>query len=505
MSLKFKFIPLTFLSDEVQIKYQIKNTVILRFLFDKYNNVTRLKNLIIDTQYGYNASALKAGQNKFLRISDIKDGKVDWTNVPFCDCSDKETYLLDTDDLLVARTGGTTGKSFMISNPPENSVFAGYLIRMRANKQNNSEFINLFLNSYVYWSQIVSLNKGEFRPSVNATKLKNLVLPKVDVHIQNEVVKISYGEKIEGYSELYELIENTLSKYSQSKSIINQVIKQKEVSEKLKESILQEAIQGKLTQDWRNQNPNTEPASELLKHIKAKKAQLIKGKKIQKGKYLPTIEEEMPFNLPEGWVWCRINDLSENRTGNSINKRLKNTKYKKLTNGFNYIGTKDVPFSIGSINYKTGVKIPVSETEKNFKIAKKGSVFICIEGGSSGRKIGLVTEDVCFGNKLLASTPFIESISKYLYYLYYSSHFQNEFENQSKGLRGGVSVTNFKKIKVPLPPIEELKVIVEKVEVMMRKCVSLEQEITQSEAHANMLMQAVLKEAFESSPQKIET
>jgi len=208
MNLKFNYIPLTFLTDEEQIKYQIKNTIILRYLFDKFKTTSKLESLIEDTQYGYNASALKSGKNKFLRISDITDGKVDWESVPFCDCTDQDTYLLNTEDLLVARTGGTTGKSFLISNPPEDSVFAGYLIRMRANKQNNPKFINLFLNSYIYWSQIVSLNKGDFRPSVNATKLKNLILPKVDIAIQNEVVKKQYPNILNQKELLMKLMNN---------------------------------------------------------------------------------------------------------------------------------------------------------------------------------------------------------------------------------------------------------------------------------------------------------
>ena len=504
MNLKFNYIPLTFLTDEEQIKYQIKNTIILRYLFDKFKTTSKLESLIEDTQYGYNASALKSGKNKFLRISDITDGKVDWESVPFCDCTDQDTYLLNTEDLLVARTGGTTGKSFLISNPPEDSVFAGYLIRMRANKQNNPKFINLFLNSYIYWSQIVSLNKGDFRPSVNATKLKNLILPKVDIAIQNEVVNISNGQQVDSFDELYNQIEEAISKYSKSKRIIDEVNEQFAFSTDLKKSILQDAIQGKITKVWRKQNLNTAPASELLERMIVEKEKLIKNKKIRKERPFPTItQEQKPFEIPENWTWCRIGDISENKTGNSINKQLKESKYTAINDGLAYIGTKDVPFSMGSINYDTGVKIPIKETENKFKIAEKKSVFICIEGGSSGKKIGFIEKNVCYGNKLLACTPYVKEISKYFYYLFYSKHFQNEFKEQSKGLRSGVSVNSFKHIKIPVPPFDELIEIVRKIEILMQKCNELELEITQSKQHANRLMQAVLKEAFEGKKEEI--
>lgn len=79
---------------------------------------------------------------------------------------------------------------------------------------------------------------------------------------------------------------------------------------KLREAVLQLAVQGKLTTKWRSTNPNAEPASELLKRIKVEKEQLIKEKKIKKEKPLPSItKDEIPYELPEGWVWCRLGDI----------------------------------------------------------------------------------------------------------------------------------------------------------------------------------------------------
>ncbi|MCR8666227.1 restriction endonuclease subunit S [Aestuariibaculum sp. M13] len=271
---------------------------------------------------------------------------------------------------------------------------------------------------------------------------------------------------------------------------------------KLKESIFREAIQGKLTKEWRSSHPELvegpNHARELLKRIKSEKAQLVKEKKIKKEKPLPSITpEEIPFVLPEGWVWGRVSDICNVFTGNSINKTVKEAKYSKVQTGLNYIGTKDVGFNWKEIEYSTGVIIPEHETYTHFRVAPSGSVLICIEGGSSGKKIGITDREICFGNKLLATIPYIEFLAKYIYIYYNSSVFASEFQLQSKGLRGGVSTNSFKQIKVPIPPKEELLLIIKKVEALMQKCDALEQEITKSEAHANMLMQAVLKEAFQ--------
>ena len=104
-------------------------------------------------------------------------------------------------------------------------------------------------------------------------------------------------------------IKNSETKDAELKSQINH---QQSLLKKLRQQILQEAIEGKLSADWRQQNPKTEPASELLKRIQAEKAQLIKNKKIKPQKTLPPIRpEEKPFALPDGWEWLNIDQFLE--------------------------------------------------------------------------------------------------------------------------------------------------------------------------------------------------
>ena len=106
-------------------------------------------------------------------------------------------------------------------------------------------------------------------------------------------------------------------KFIKSKTINNiideEIQTQQTLLKKLRQSILQEAIEGKLTASWREQNPDLESASKLLEKIKAEKEQLIKEKKIKKQKPLPPInEDEIPFDLPEEWVLCRLQEVSNN-------------------------------------------------------------------------------------------------------------------------------------------------------------------------------------------------
>lgn len=493
MSLNFKYIPLTFLTDESEIKKQICNTIILRYFFDKNNTTVKLNDLIEGTQYGYNASALESGNNKFLRISDITNGKVDWETVPFCNCDDEETYLLYPDDILIARTGGTTGKSFLISSPPEHSIYAGYLIRIRANSETKPEFLKLFLDSYAYWSQIVSMNEDEFRPSVNANKLKQLLLPKCEPSEQEIAIKISLGEVISGYEDLSIQIDKAINEYENCKRIQQHCLIQKSNTEFLKQSILQEAIQGKLTEEWRKQNPDVEPASELLKRIKAEKAQLIKDKKIRKEKPLPPItEDEKPLELPENWVWCRFQDICNFNIGKTPASKQADYWSKGI---YNWLSISDMNH-LGYIE-RTTKKITqkaVDEVFSTHEIVQPNTLLMSFKltvGKVSINKIPLYHNEA-----IISIFPYQGILQEFLFKLITPI---TELSISKKVLMGQTfNSKSLATMLIPLPPEAEQKSIVGQLSAHLNKVDALESEITQSEQHAQMLMQAVLKEAFES-------
>ena len=145
--------------------------------------------------------------------------------------------------------------------------------------------------------------------------------------------------------------------------------------------------------------------------------------------------------------------------GDSINEQEKAQKYYGQAIGYNYIGTKDVNFN-HTINYNNGVKIPY---DTSFKIAHKNTPLLCIEGGSAGRKIGILEEDVCFGNKLCAfETYSINSV--YLFYFLQCSEFVQIFKHNTQGIIGGVSINTIKKLPFLLPPLEEQARIVKRIE-----------------------------------------
>src|SRR5665648_445451 len=190
VNLNFNYISLSFMSADEEIKRQIKNTVIMKYVLNEFKNPVDLVEQLVDTRYGYTDSSKEEGTHKFLRITDIKDGRVDWDTVPYCDCVNPTGYLLERGDILVARTGGTTGKSFLITETSSPSVFASYLIRLRTSENLNPKFLDLFLNSFVYWNQIVDLKQGSAQPNVNAGKLKGLIIPYCEIEMQEKVLQL---------------------------------------------------------------------------------------------------------------------------------------------------------------------------------------------------------------------------------------------------------------------------------------------------------------------------
>ena len=259
---------------------------------------------------------------------------------------------------------------------------------------------------------------------------------------------------------IVEKLDNVLANIDELKANEEKLsILQKNFPDKLKKSILQSAIQGKLTE----QLATDDNVEDLLQAIKEEKERLIKEKKIKKQKPLPEItEDEIPFTIPENWKWIRINDVSSIYTGNSINAKEKELKYSNVKQGYNYIATKDVDFN-NCILYENGVKIPF---ETNFKIAKKGATLMCIEGGSAGRKVGFLKEDVCFGNKLCSFNP-MKIYDRYILYVVQAPLFINNFKINMTGIIGGVSINKLKMILIPLPPLAEQKRIVEKLDKLL--------------------------------------
>lgn len=145
------------------------------------------------SQYGYTEKAHweKIGP-KFLRITDIQDNKVDWDEVPWCpiDEDGMKQYAVEIGDIMIARTGATTGKSYLICDDVE-AVFASFLIRLKVvNKNLDYNYLYGYMQSEDYWRQITDFSSGIAQPGVNASKLKQIKFKCPTLPEQHEIVRL---------------------------------------------------------------------------------------------------------------------------------------------------------------------------------------------------------------------------------------------------------------------------------------------------------------------------
>ena len=180
-----------------------------------------------------------------------------------------------------------------------------------------------------------------------------------------------------------------------------------------------------------------------------------------------------------GWLSLNLGDCAEIYNGNSTSISEK-AVMERNKDGLNYIATKDVGYGFEPIKYSTGLRI--GSQDNNFKIAPKNALLICLEGGSAGKKMGLVEQEIAFGNKLFAVVCNSWIDPNYLLMYFLSSKFQSDFQAQMSGIIGGISKAKFSNLQIPIPPLQEQKRIVNKVKELMNLCDSLETQFTLSKS-----------------------
>lgn len=370
------------------------------------------------------------------------------------------SYVLQKNDILLARRGNLS-KCAIVSEQHEGWLIGTGSFYLHLNGIDEHFFMMIYVSPYVQ-TYLIGDSIGTTMNNLNQGLLSQLLVPVPPYKEQKRI--------FERYTSVLPLT-NIYEKRYQDKKLLDL-----NIYYLLKKSILQEAIQGKLVP----QDPSDEPASILLQRIRDEKQRLVKEGKLKKkdvvdsiiykgddnkyyeqvGKQSIDITEEIPFEINPSWQWVRLSCVADIYTGNSISESEKKTRFTDVVGRY-YIGTKDVGFD-NIVSYNNGVAIP-KQYEHGFRIAPNHSILMCIEGGSAGRKIAILNQDVCFGNKLCCFSPFI-NIGKFIYYYLQSQSFIDMFNAHKTGIIGGVSIAKVKEILIPLPPIQEQQRIVAQIE-----------------------------------------
>jgi type I restriction enzyme S subunit len=175
------------------------------FLVPKNWQWTRLSEITRLIHYGYTASAKPdISKVRLLRITDIQDNKVHWPSVPGCEIAKEDVpqYQLAAGDILVARTGGTVGKTYLVTDIPVVAVFASYLIRIQGASALHDRYLKLFLESPIYWKQLEQGARGAAQPNVNGQTLGGMVVSLPPLAEQKRIVA-----KVEELMTLVDVLE----------------------------------------------------------------------------------------------------------------------------------------------------------------------------------------------------------------------------------------------------------------------------------------------------------
>ena len=376
----------------------------------------------------------------------------------------KHSRLLNESTVLVS-INGTIGNIAFYSG--ENVILGKSACYFNLLNGIERKYIKIVLQTDYFLEYTKRVATGSTIKNVPLSGMRNVLIP-IPPKDEQQVI-------IDKLSSLKLLIE----KFNIEQSQLNKL--NAELRSVLKKSILQEAIQGKLLPQITEEGT----AQELLEQIRQEKQRLVKEGKLKKsalldsiiykgddnkyyeqvGKKCLDITEQIPFETPKNWVWTRLSHIANIYTGNSISETEKKSKFTDVIGRY-YIGTKDVDFN-NRIIYDNGIAIP-KQYEPDFKLAPNNSILMCIEGGSAGRKIAILNQDVCFGNKLCRFSPFV-GIGKYMYYYLQSPSFFELFNLNKTGIIGGVSIAKVKEILIPLPPIKEQQRIVAQIEKLFEQ------------------------------------
>ena len=377
--------------------------------------------------------------------------------------------------IFAAAASGSLGRTHYIND----KFITSDLCFILTPKDSKKYPINLKFYHFVFNSlkdEIVKNTKsGTSKESINQSNLRNYEIPYFEIDKQNLWI-----DKLVNTKSIKEDLELELSS---GQSLLKQ----------LKQTILQEAIEGKLTAKWRAKNPDIGTAKELLEQIKTEKEKLVKDKKIKLAKPLaPINEDESPFDIPPSWEWCRLGDIANGfqygtSTKSKINGRVPVLRMGNIQNG--RVLLEELVYTDNE-----------SEIEK-YSIEYNDLLF----NRTNSRELVGKTAIYSFQEKAIYAGYLIKysmilSNSHYINYVMNSPfHYQWCAKVRSDAIgQSNINATKLQSYIVPLPPLEEQKEIVATIEKLFTLCNELESEINQNKTTVDNLMVTVLKESFEN-------
>ncbi len=450
----------------------------------------------------------KCGKIPYIKVSDMNlqaNHKFIKTSINYVDISyNNENKIIPKNSIIFPKRGGaiaTNKKRILFKDIYADSNIMAMCIIL----QTTLSYFNLWFKSIDLWT----LNTGTSVPQINNKDIYPLLIPLPPLPEQHRIVKkvdelMALCDQLEAAKENRDKAQLSAGKAAlhQLMASDNQEIFQqnwqrvvenfdtltnvKENVAELKKAILQLAVQGKLVP----QDSSDESAEILLKKIKAEKERLTAEGKIKRQKKLPPISaDEVPYALPEGWVWTRLGEINEKiHYGYTASADVNEKKYRLL---------RITDIQKDKVNWKTVPGCKISENDVVKFLLKDNDILIARTGGTIGKSyiVENVSVKSVFASYLIRLVPIDLNFPKYIKYFLGSQLYWKQLTNNSMGTgQPNVNATALSSLLFPLPPFPEQHRIVEKVDQLMAICDSLEQGIESRESVAEKLVNALVTE-----------
>jgi len=387
----------------------------------------RLGNLCPSLQYGTSEKSQSEGKIAVLRMGNILPlGELCYDDLVFTSNEDDiAKYALESGDLLFNRTNSSewVGKTAIYRGDIP-AIYAGYIIRFRPILL-NLEYVNYLMNSGYEKDYCQSVKTdGVNQSNINAQKLANLLIPVPSSQEQSRLV-----------IEIQNLF-SSIATLEEDKISLGQLINQ------VKSKILDLAIRGKLVP----QDPNDEPASVLLERIKSERRESKKKtpKTTDNSHY-----ENLPFEIPQNWVWGRFQDVFEIVMGQS-------------PSGECISDDGDYEFHQGKTHFGDKMLLPSQVfTSCLTKLTQPNSLLMCVRAPVGD--INITDREICIGRGLCALIPFDKISVTFMYY--WVLCFKDSFVRKATGTTFlAISGETIRNEHIPIPPLEEQRRILCSIE-----------------------------------------
>lgn len=452
---------------------------------------TTLGEICSKPQYGWTTKGATHGRIKLLRTTDIAKDPLDWPSVPFCaaDPPEPEKYLLADGDIVISRAG-SVGVSALLQRPIPAAVFASYLVRFRA-LGGAPRYISSFLDSPAFWAAISHGASGIAMPNVNAKKLAALRVPFAPLPEQHRIagrVESLFAKLDDGIDAL-KRAETNLKRY--------------------RASVLQAAVEGRLTARWRKENPPDETGEELLRRILAErrkrweKEQLAKfaekGREPPqnwKSKYKAPVAPdttELP-ELPEGWCWATVDQVGWVVSGQTPKGAAKlSTSSPSAEVPWYRVGDMTLPGNERVLRQSRTYFTADEATSLGLKVLPAGAIVFPKRGGAIAtnkkRELGMPS---CIDLNVMAVIP-SPGLRTWVWWWFQSVDLAAMADGSNVPQ---INYRNVRPLALPVPPAQEQEVVVEDVVTLLKACRKA-QEAAAGPGRLMALRQSVLKRAFE--------